>query len=125
VFDSEPDKMSKTVEVSVVKQPKQLKDYFDFWADDDIRIKETRIGIEDILDEYIYGNKSPEVIADLFPTVTLEQIYATIFYYLQNPVIVGKYVENWLEYTLQAQAEHDENPPPVVLRLRKLKAELA
>ncbi|TAG90743.1 MAG: DUF433 domain-containing protein [Oscillatoriales cyanobacterium] len=115
--------MSKTVEVSLVNQPKQLKDYFDFWAADDIRIKETRIGIEDILDEYIYGKKSPEVIADLFPTVTLEQIYATIFYYLQNPVIVGKYVENWLEYTLQAQAEHDENPPPVVLRLRKLKAE--
>lgn len=115
--------MSKTVEVTVVKQPKQLKDYFDFWVADDIRIKETRIGIEDILDEYIYGKKSPEVIAELFPTVTLEQIYATIFYYLQNPEIVEKYVEDWLEYTLKAQAEHDKNPPPVVLRLRKLKAE--
>jgi uncharacterized protein (DUF433 family) len=115
--------MSKTVEVNVLNQPKQLKDYFDFWADDDIRIKETRIGIEDILDEYIYGKKSPEVIAELFETVTLEQIYATIFYYLQNPELVGKYVENWLDYTRKAQAEHDENPPPVVVRLQKLKAE--
>ncbi len=115
--------MSKTVEVSVVKQPKQLKDYFDFWATDDIRIKETRIGIEDILDEYIYGKKSPEVISELFPTLTLEQIYATIFYYLQNPEIVRKYIEDWLEFTLKAQAEHDKNPPPVVFRLRKLRAE--
>ncbi|MFM9268373.1 DUF433 domain-containing protein [Tychonema sp. BBK16] len=102
---------------------KQLKDYFDFWAADDIRIKETRIAIEDILDEYIYGKKSPEVISELFPTLTLEQIYATIFYYLQNPEIVRKYIEDWLEYTLKAQAEHDTNPPPVVLRLRKLRAE--
>ncbi len=31
----------------------QLEDYFDFLAPDDIRIKSHRIGIEDVLYEYI------------------------------------------------------------------------
>jgi len=50
-------------------------------ADDDIRIKGTRISIEHILYEYTHNAKSPEEIAQLFPTVSLEQVYATILYY--------------------------------------------
>ncbi|WP_207714156.1 hypothetical protein [Scytonema sp. UIC 10036] len=33
----------------------QLEDYFEFISADDIRVKGTRIGIEHILDEYIYS----------------------------------------------------------------------
>ena len=62
----------------------QIRDYFNFLAPDDIRIKGSRIGIESILDEYIYRAKTPEEIADKFETVTLEQVYATILYYLHN-----------------------------------------
>lgn len=101
----------------------QLEDYFLFLAPDDIRLKGTRIGIEHILNEYIYGGKVAEAIAELFPTVTLEQVYATILYYLHNPNTVGKYVEDWVAYTKKAQEEHDKNPPPVVVRLRQLKAQ--
>lgn len=115
--------MSQTVEESVAKLHRQLEDYFDVLGADDIRLKGTRIGIEHILDEYIYGKKSPEAIAAQFHTVTLEQVYATILYSLQNPETVGKYVGDWLEFTLRAQEEHDKNPPPAVLRLRQLKAE--
>ena len=56
----------------------QLKDYFDFLAPDDIRIKGSRIGIESVLYEYIYREQSPEAIHDRFPSLTLEQIYATV-----------------------------------------------
>ncbi len=31
----------------------QLEEYFDFLADDDIRLKNSRVGIESILYEYI------------------------------------------------------------------------
>jgi uncharacterized protein (DUF433 family) len=62
----------------------QLEDYFDFLASDDIRIKGSRIGIESVLYEYIHREQSPEAIATRFPTLTLEQVYATILYYLHN-----------------------------------------
>jgi uncharacterized protein (DUF433 family) len=101
----------------------QLEDYFDFLQPEDIRLKGTRIGIEHILDEYVNFEKSPEAIAEQFPPVTLEQVYATILYYLRDRKTVGQYLEDWIAYTIKAQQEHDRNPPPVVVRLRQLKAE--
>lgn len=103
----------------------QLEDYFDFLAPNDVRIKGTRIGIEHILYEHIHCAESPEAIAEQFHTVTLEQVYATILYYLHNQQEIEKYVADWLECTLKAQAEQDQNPPLVVARLRQLKAERA
>lgn len=101
----------------------QLENYFDFLRLDDIRLQETRIGIEHILYEYIYYQKSPEEIAPEFRTVTLEQVYATILYYLHNRENVGKYVEEWVNYCEKAEAEYDRNLSPVAVRMRRLKAE--
>lgn len=101
----------------------QLEDYFSFLSAEDIRIKGTRIGIEHILYEYIYNGQSAEAISQQFHTVTLEQIYATILYYLHNQKPVRNYVEAWLEYSLNAEAEQDQNPQPYVLKLRALKEE--
>ena len=75
--------------INEFKQIYPLEDNFAFLAEDDIRIKGTRVGIETILYEYIYNNKTPVVIADHYYTPTLEQIYATILYYLQNQEEVG------------------------------------
>ena len=55
-----------------------IEEYFDFLADDDIRVKGTRVGIESILYEYIYHQRSPEEILKHFYKLTLDQIYATI-----------------------------------------------
>lgn len=101
----------------------QLENYFDFLHSDDIRLQGTRIGIEHILYEYIHHQKSPEEIVQEFRTVTLEQIYATILYYLHNRESIGKYVEEWVNYCQKAEAEYDENLPPVAIRMRRLKAE--
>ncbi len=98
----------------------QIEDYFNFLAEDDIRIKGTRIGIETVLDEYIHNGKTAEAIADRYHTVTLEQVYATILYYLQNREKVGAYLEDYLEYCRKAREEYEKNPPPGVVRLRKL-----
>ncbi|NEO73017.1 hypothetical protein [Moorena sp. SIO3H5] len=40
----------------------KIEDYFDLIAPDDIRIKGTRVGIENVLYEYIYRNRTPEEI---------------------------------------------------------------
>ncbi|MEM8639649.1 MAG: DUF433 domain-containing protein [Cyanobacteria bacterium P01_G01_bin.54] len=99
-----------------------LEDYFDFWAEDDIRLKGTRVGIETVLFDYLFRAKAAEEIAGTYPSLTLEQVYATILYYLQNQVQVDAYLEDWLEWGDRMRAEQAKNPHPVVERLRELKA---
>ena len=101
----------------------QLEEYFNFLAPDDIRIKDHRIGIESILYEYIFREQTPEAIQRRYPSLTLEQVYASVLYYLQNRKKMDDYMTEWLEYGRSAREEQERNPPPVVLRLRALKAE--
>ena len=101
----------------------QIEDYFNFLAENDIRIKGTRVGIETVLYEYLHNDQTPETIADNYYTLTLEQVYATILYYLQNREKVGAYLEDYLEYCRKAREEYEKNPPPGVIRLRKILAE--
>ena len=70
----------------------QLEDYFDFQRPDDIRVKGTRVGIETILYDFIHRSRTPEEIAQSYPSVTLEQVYATILYYLHNQEAVSAYI---------------------------------
>jgi len=101
----------------------QLEDYFDFQRTDDIRIKNHRIGIESVLYQYIYNEQTPEEIQAHFPTLTLEQIYATILYYLHNKAVVSNYLTDWLEHGERMRKQQALNPTPTILRLRRIKAE--
>lgn len=101
----------------------QLENYFDFLAPDDIRLKGSRIGIESLLYEYIYREQSPEAIQKRFPTLTLEQVYATILYYLHHREDIEAYISDWLAWGQKMRQEQERNPPPVVVRLKALKAE--
>ena len=98
-----------------------IETYFDFLAPDDIRIKGTRIGIETVLYEYIYREQSPEDIVKLFPSLALDQIYATILYYLKHKETITAYMADWLAFGQRMREEQAKNPSPVVLRLRQLK----
>ena len=100
----------------------QLEDYFDFQRPDDIRLTGTRIGIETILYEYIYRARTPEEIAQTYPALTLEQVYATILYYLHHKEAVSQYIADWLDWGRKAREEQQRNPPPGVARLTKIKA---
>ena len=118
------------VENSILRQIRNfqqiypLEDNFMFLAENDIRLKGTRVGIETILDEYIYNSRPPEVIADhYYYSLTVEQVYATILYYLQDQEKVGTYLENYLKYCQTAREEYEKNPPPGAVRLRELIAE--
>jgi len=101
----------------------QLEEYFDFFAKDDIRIKGTRIGIETVLYEFIHRSQSPEEIASTYPSLKLEQVYATILYYLHNREAVTKYLTNWMEWSREMRRQQAANPSPEIQRLRKIKAE--
>ncbi len=98
----------------------ELKNYLEFLSEDDIRIKGTRIGIETVLDDYLDGI-SPEEIAVRYRSLNLEQVYATITYYLKNQTVVDAYLTAWREYSEQARRMQERNPSEVIKRLRRLK----
>ncbi len=54
----------------------QLEDYFNFLRPDDIRLKGSRIGIETILYEYLFRARTPEEIANIYTSLTLEQVWS-------------------------------------------------
>jgi uncharacterized protein (DUF433 family) len=101
----------------------QLDDYFDFLPTGDIRIKGHRIWIEDVLYEYIFRCQTPEEIAQRFPSLSLDKIYATILYYLRNKEEVDAYITAWIEHGEQMRAEQERNPTPAMLKIRRILAE--
>ena len=101
----------------------QLEEYFDFFAPDDIRVKGTRVGIETILYDFLYRSRSPEDIVARYPSLTTEQVYATITYYLHNKEAVTAYLANWLENARRRREEQSCNPSPAMLKLRRVSAE--
>jgi uncharacterized protein (DUF433 family) len=101
----------------------QLEDYFDFLAPDDIRIKGHRIGIETVLYDHIFREMTPAEIQRRYPSLTLEEVHATILYYLHNREKVEAYLKDWLEWSERVREEQARNPSPIVLQLRKIKAE--
>jgi len=103
----------------------QLEDYFEFEKFEDmdlIRVKGTRVLIEVLLDEFNQG-ASAEHIQSQYRTVTREQVYATITYYLHNQAEVDAYMRR---SRAAAEANYQEwkrthKPSPLEERLRALR----
>jgi len=95
-------------------------EYFDFLNDDDIRIKGTRVGIETVLDDYLNA-MSPEEISVRYPVLKLEQVYATITFYLHNQHEIDQYLKSWHQYSERAWLDQKQNPSSAVQRLIALK----
>ncbi|WP_072926146.1 DUF433 domain-containing protein [Microcystis aeruginosa] len=97
----------------------QLEDYFLFISEDDIRIKGHRLGIDNVLFYFLEGY-TPEEINAIYPDLSLEKIYATITYYLQNRQKIDAYLlrlKNWRETRYQ---ESLKNPSPQREKMRKI-----
>jgi uncharacterized protein (DUF433 family) len=109
----------------------QLEDYFEFETCDTpqgpverIRLKGHRIAIEHILDPYLQGDSPERIFQSFRHTLTLEKVYATITYYLQNRARVDEYLRRHAEFEEAAFQEYvKREPPEVVKRLRALAAE--
>lgn len=100
----------------------QLEDYLDFQAPDVIRLKGHRIGLEHVIERYQEGY-SAEEIAREFLGLELPLIYAAITYYLLNRAAMDAYLARVNAAYQQRMREDDAEPaPPVVQRLRALRA---
>ena len=73
-----------------------------------------------MLDDYLNG-VSPEEIAARYRTLTLEQVYATITYYLRHRPEVEAYLARWRAYAEAEWQAQQQRPTPAVQRLRELK----
>src|SRR5688500_14378446 len=87
-----------------------LDDYFDFLAPDDIRVKGTRVGIETVLYDHIHHGRTPEQIVASYPSLTLEQVYATILYSLHHREATEAYLTDWLEFGQRMRREQAKEP---------------
>ena len=96
-----------------------VEEYFEFRAEDEIRIKGTRIGIEIVLAEYLNGRTAEEIALN-YPALSLEQIHASIAYYLHSRPAMESYLARWRAFGAEARAAQEKNLPSVVVRLREM-----
>lgn len=95
-----------------------IESYFEFLDSGEIRLKSTRVGIEIVLRDYL-GGAGPEEIVLRYPTLSLEQVHATILYYLHNTEELDDYLKEWKEQGEAAWQEQQHHPSKFVLNLRK------
>lgn len=98
----------------------QLEDYFEFAEPDIIRLKGHRIFLEHVLERWLKGYSPEHIVHDL-PTLTLEEVYAAITYYLHNKTAIDAYLERAQQLGEEQMRRADAHPTAVTLRLRALK----
>jgi uncharacterized protein (DUF433 family) len=109
----------------------QLEDYFEFEKHDTkfgpvdrIRIKGHRISIENVIEPFVAGVPPDTIASKYFPSLTLEEIYAAITYYLHNRNAVDEYIRHGDAIAEKFYQEYlQKEPDEMMLRLRTLKAE--
>ncbi len=74
------------------------------------RITGTRVSLDSIVYSFLNG-MSPESIAQAFPTLTLEQVYGAITFYLANKTEIDAYLEEGEAiFAEQRKAAQEANP---------------
>jgi len=53
----------------------------------------------------------------------LEQVFATILYYLHNQESVSTYIADWLDWSHHMREQQRQNPSPFIAKLQQLNAE--
>ncbi len=110
----------------------QLDEYFSFEEIDHapvgkietIRVKGSRIGIEFIIEPYLKGDSPERIFQAYRHSLTLEQVYATITYYLHNKGRIDEYLRRGNEIGDYFYQEHlKKGPTEIEKRLRELKAQ--
>ncbi|MBI3979848.1 MAG: DUF433 domain-containing protein [Chloroflexi bacterium] len=97
-----------------------LEDYLEFVEPDVIRIRGHRIGLEHIVAYYREGYTAEEIARE-FPTLSLEQVYAALTYYLAHQAAVDAALARQYQQDERAYQQWAAAPSPVIQRLRALR----
>jgi uncharacterized protein (DUF433 family) len=75
------------------------------------RIADSRVSLDSVVHAYWEG-KSPEVIADGFPTLSVEQVYGAIAFYLRHKSEIDEYLrrqeDQWQQLTASSGSQHGQ-----------------
>jgi uncharacterized protein (DUF433 family) len=101
----------------------QLEDYLELNNPNGIRLKGTRISIEHIVYELREGLSADDIVADFYPSLTLEQVHAALAYYYRNRSAIDSYVAAQESKVATAKRMHEQTSEPAPLR--RLRQQLA
>lgn len=100
-----------------------LEEYLEFDNPNGIRIKGTRVNIEDVVYLVREGMSPGQIRRDL-PSLTLEQVHAALTYYYRNRAEVDDYMTRQeAEWEAEKRNHEQGERSEVVNRLLRLKAE--
>jgi uncharacterized protein (DUF433 family) len=97
----------------------QSKTYVRTTEDGALRVGELDISLDSVVIAYQQGY-SPETVQQLYPALTLEEVYGAIAFYLANQEDVHQYLQRQGQRWQQLREPTAANPNPVVARLRSL-----
>jgi len=74
------------------------------------RVAGSRVSLDSIVYSF-WNGESPETIAQSFPTLTLEQVYGAIAFYLSHQAEIDDYIrQGEAEYEAMRQAAREADP---------------
>jgi uncharacterized protein (DUF433 family) len=83
----------------------------------------SRVSLESVICLFLDG-ASPETIVDEFPTLSLEQVYGAITFYLANRAKIDAYLHESERLWEEARKNQTPIPPPLRERLERARREL-
>ena len=89
-----------------------------------MRVGDTHVMLDSVLAAFEKGH-SPETIRSQFPSLSLEQVYGAITYYLSHRAQVEEYLRRQDALWAEWQARSEQDASPAVQRLRALKGTAA
>ena len=84
-----------------------------------LRVGSLGISLDSVVIAFQDGH-SAENIQQLYPALSLEEVYGAVAYYLANRNEVDQYLNRQEQLWEQARKQTAQNPSPVVQRLRAL-----
>ena len=83
------------------------------------RIGDTRVMLDSVVAGFHQGH-SAETIRQQYPALTLEEVYGSIAYYLAHAQAIEAYLKRQDALWTEARRRSEQQPSPVVERLRAL-----
>jgi len=95
----------------------QIIEVIPIYTDDDgrMRVSGTRVLLDLIVHAYSRG-ETPEHIVQMYPTLTLDQVYLAIGYYLRHRETVDDYIRQMDEDAERLRREWETEHPPKLTR---------
>ena len=95
----------------------QTKTYVRQNPDGAFRVGDLDVSLDSVVIAFQEGH-SPETIQQMYPALTLDEVYGAIAFYLANESEVKEYLERQDELWEKLREESLTNPSPIAARLR-------